>query len=135
MTTIRINKGDAFTVTAHYVPSNPSSIRSRSRAAADLAEAVAMARELADHTHCVLVTMHDESGALQGFAHGPACIDLSPEDGGFTLYVPVFKADTLPGIWDRPYRLAMLAKARKQGAETMPGLIDLYAAHDASKAD
>ena len=68
--------------------------------------------------------------ALQGFAHGPACIDLSPEGEGFTLFVPVFRADSLPEVWQ-----AISAYDASKGEETMPGLIDLYAAHDASKAD
>jgi hypothetical protein len=71
--------------------------------------------------------MLSESGALQGFAHGPACVDLSPEGERFALFVPVFKSDTLPGIFE-----AISAYDASKGAETMPGLIDLYAAHDAA---
>lgn len=127
MTAIRINKGDAFTVTAHYVPSNPSSIRTRSRAAANRADAVAMARELVAHKRCALVTMHDESGALQGFAPGSASVDLFDADSGFVMHVPVYLSDTLPGIFE-----AISAYDASKGAETMPGLIELYAAHDAA---
>ena len=130
MTQIRISKGDAFHVVSYFVPGGATRITSRSIPCADRAEATAMVRELAADSHCSLVTMHSESGALQGFAHGPACIDLSPEGEGFTLFVPVFRADSLPEVWQ-----AISAYDASKGEETMPGLIDLYAAHDASKAD
>ena len=100
MTQIRINKGNAFTVTAYYVPTNESGIVSHARAAFNRKEAFALARESAALRHCSLVLIHDDSGALQGFAPGSASVDLFDADSGSIMHVPVYLSDTLPRLWD-----------------------------------